>query len=43
MEAVYGDTAAHPGFAARFAHHLADVWARGTTAVLADHLARPMP
>lgn len=40
MEAVYGDTAAHPGFAARFAHHLGDVWARGTKAVLTDYLAR---
>lgn len=40
MEAVYGDTALHPGFAASFAHHLGDVWARGTEAVLRDYLAR---
>lgn len=41
MQAVYGDTAAHAGFAARFAHHLRDVWTRGTAAVLTDYLARP--
>jgi mannitol 2-dehydrogenase len=40
MQAVYGDCAAHPGFADRFAHHLRDVWARGTAAVLTGYLAR---
>jgi mannitol 2-dehydrogenase len=40
MEEVYGDLAQHAGFAARFAQHLTDVWARGTTAVLTDYLAR---
>lgn len=39
IQEVYGDLAAHPRFAARFAHHLADVWARGTAAVLSDYLA----
>lgn len=43
MEAVYGDTAQHTGFAARFAHHLSEAWARGTQAVLADYLARTAP
>jgi mannitol 2-dehydrogenase len=38
MQAVYGDVANHASFAARFAHHLSDVWARGTKAVLADYL-----
>ncbi len=40
MQTVYGDIAKHAGFAARFAHHLADVWARGTKAVLSDYIAR---
>jgi hypothetical protein len=40
MQAAYGDCAAHPGFAARFAHHLRDVWARGTAAVLVGNPAR---
>jgi mannitol 2-dehydrogenase len=38
MQAVYGDVAAHPGFAASFAWQLGEVWARGTRAVLADFL-----
>ncbi len=39
MEEVYGDLAKNTAFATRFAHHLADVWARGTAAVLTDYLA----
>ena len=39
MEEVYGNLAGNAAFAARFAHHLRDVWARGTTAVLQDYLA----
>lgn len=40
MQAVYAELAGHAGFADRFAHHLRDVWARGTVAVLTDYLAR---
>jgi mannitol 2-dehydrogenase len=40
MQEVYGDLAQHAGFAARFAHHLNDVWARGTKAVLTDYISR---
>jgi mannitol 2-dehydrogenase len=43
MVAVYGDTGRHAGFAARFAHHPADVRARGTPAALTDCLARTTP
>ncbi len=40
MQEVYGDLGQNRDFAARFAHHLTDVWARGTAAVLTDYIAR---
>lgn len=39
MEEVYGDLARHPAFAARFAHHLRDIWTRGTAEVLTGYIA----
>jgi mannitol 2-dehydrogenase len=38
MQDVYGDLAQNAVFAARFSHHLRDVWARGTVAVLTDYI-----
>lgn len=38
MEEVYGDLARNGVFSGQFAHHLRDVWARGTAAVLTDYI-----
>ncbi len=38
QEAIYGDLAAHDGFAARFAHWLNALWREGTAPVLARYL-----